>query len=194
MTKLLRLDASFRGDASVSRKLTERLVAQLSTAKTEVTTRDLSKGITPIDGAWLSAVYSPAETRTDAQNEIVAQADILLNELRDADTLVIGLPIYNFGVPAALKTWFDQLARKGETFSYSENGPKGHLTGKKAYVALSSDGTELGGPVDFATAWVRHMLGFFGITDVTFVAADKIMMGADEAMARAESAIDQIAA
>lgn len=173
MTKLLRLDASFRGDASVSRKLTERLVAQLSTEKTEVTTRDLSKGITPIDGAWLSAVYSPAETRTDAQNEIVAQADILLNELRDADTLVIGLPIYNFGVPAALKTWFDQLARKGETFSYSENGPKGHLTGKKAYVALSSDGTELGGPVDFATAWVRHMLGFFGITDVTFVPPTK---------------------
>jgi FMN-dependent NADH-azoreductase len=194
MTKLLRLDASFRGDASVSRKLTDRLVAQVSTPDTQVTTRDLTKDRKPIDGAWLAAVYTPTDARTDAQAEIAAEADVLLNELRDADTLIIGLPIYNFGVPVGLKTWFDVLARRGETFVYTEQGAKGLLSGKKAYVALSSDGTELGGPVDFASGWVRHMLGFFGIDDVTFVAADKIAFNADEAMTRAETAINAIAA
>lgn len=194
MTKLLRLDASIRGDASISRSLTDRLVAQLSTAKTQITNRDLTEGLTPIDGAWLAAVYTPEAARSAAQAEIAAQADALLNELRDADTLVIGLPIYNFGVPVGLKMWFDILARRGETFVYTDKGAKGLLTGKKAYVALSSDGTELGGPVDFASGWVRHMLGFFGIDDVTFVAADKIAFNADEAMTRAETAINAIAA
>ncbi|MCB1406011.1 MAG: NAD(P)H-dependent oxidoreductase [Rhodobacteraceae bacterium] len=194
MNTLLRLDASIRGDASISRRLTDRLVAQLATPDTRVMSRDLSQGLTPIDGGWLSAIFSPAETRTDDQALIVAQADALLAELRAADTVVIGLPIYNFGVPATLKTWFDMLARKGETFTYTEQGPKGLLTGKRAFVALSSDGTELGGPIDFASGYVRHMLGFFGITDVTFVAADKMLFGADAAMERAETAIDQIAA
>jgi len=194
MTNLLRIDASIRGDASVSRRLTDRLVARLITEETQVTSRDISKGLPAFDGGWLAAVFSPAETRTEEQKAIVAQADQLLTELRNADTLVIGLPIYNFGVPASLKTWFDLLARKGETFVYTENGPKGLLANKKTYILLSSDGTELGGPADFASAWVRHMLGFFGITDVVFIAADKMVFGAEEVIAKAETAIDQIAA
>lgn len=194
MTNLLRLDASFRGGSSVSRRLTDRLVAQVADAATTIVTRDLSPGLPLINTEWLGAVFTPAEQRTAEQTQIAASADVLLDELRAADVLVIGLPIYNFGVPATLKAWFDQLARKGETFVYTESGPKGLMTGKKAYVALSSDGTELGGPVDFASGYVRHMLGFFGITDVTFVAADKLLFGAEAALARAETAIDQLAA
>ena len=194
MTNLLRLDASIRGAASVSRRLTDRLVAQVADAQTTIVTRDLSQGLPLINAEWLGAVFTPADKRSADQAAIAAQADALLDEVRAADVLVIGLPIYNFGVPAPLKTWFDQLARKGETFVYTETGPKGLMTGKKAYVALSSDGTELGGPVDFASGYVRHMLGFFGITDVTFVAADKLLFGADAAVARAEAAIDQLAA
>lgn len=194
MTNLLRIDASIKNGGSVSRQLTEQLVAQLSTADTKVTKRDLAKGLPQIDADWLTAVYTPHDARTPAQAKIAALADTLLNEVRAADTLVIGLPIYNFNVPAALKTWFDILARKGETFVYTETGPKGLLAGKKAFVALSSDGTELGGPVDFASGWVRHMLGFFGIDDVTFVAADKMAFDADAGMARAETAISALAA
>lgn len=194
MSRILRLDASIRGSASTSRRLTDHLVSRLSNTTTTVTTRDLSRAPTPIDGAWLAAVFTPADARTDDQARIAEHADALLAEVRAADTLVIGLPIYNFGVPATLKTWFDMLARKGETFTYTEAGPKGLLEGKKAYVALSSDGTELGGPIDFASGYVRHMLGFFGITDVHFVAADKQIFGADAAMTRAKAAIDQIAA
>lgn len=93
------------------------------------------------------------------------------------------LPIYNFGVPANLKNGFDRLARQGETFTYSETGPQGMLRGKRAFVVLSSDGTELGGPIDFASGYVRHMLNFFGTTDLTFVAADKLVFGAEEAKA-----------
>jgi len=194
MTVLLRLDASIRGEASVSRHLTDRLVAQVSADDTKIVTRDLSQGVPAIDAQWLGAVFTPAADRTPEQAEIAARADVLLQELRDADVLVIGLPIYNFGVPSNLKNWIDQLARKGETFTYTEQGPKGLMTGKKAYVALSSDGTEMGGPVDFASAYLRHILNFIGITDVTFVAADKMLFGADEAMARADDAIGRIAA
>lgn len=194
MTVLLRLDASIRGEASVSRRLTDRLIAQISTDNTQIVARDLSQGVPAIDGHWLGAVFTPAADRTPEQAKIAARADALLQELRDADVIVIGLPIYNFGVPSNLKNWFDQLARKGETFEYTEQGPKGLMTGKKAYVALSSDGTELGGPIDFASGYIRHMLTFFGIDDVTFVAADKMLFGADEAMARAEDAIGKLAA
>lgn len=194
MSVLLRLDASIRGEASVSRRVTDRLIERIAAPDTTIITRDLSQGVPAIDGSWLGAVFTPAEDRSLAQAEIATHADALLDELRGADTLVIGLPIYNFGVPANLKNWFDQLARKGETFTYTDAGPQGLLTGKKAYVVLSSDGTELGGPVDFASGYVRHMLNFFGISDVTFVAADKLVFGADEALARAEAAIERIAA
>ena len=194
MTVLLRLDASIRGEASVSRRLTDRLIARISTDDTKIVARDLSQGVPAIDGQWLGAVFTPARDRTPEQAQIAARADALLQELRDADVVVIGLPIYNFGVPSNLKNWFDQLARKGETFEYTEQGPKGLMTGKKAYVALSSDGTELGGPIDFASGYIRHMLNFFGITDVSIVAADKLVFGADEAIARAEDAIGKLAA
>ncbi len=86
--------------------------------------------------------------------------------MQAADTLVIGLPIYNFGVPAALKAWVDQVARAGVTFRYTETGPKGLLTGKRAIIAVASGGTEAGSDVDFATGYIRHVLGFIGITDV----------------------------
>jgi hypothetical protein len=108
-------------------------------------------------------------------------------ELKAADTLVIGLPIYNFGVPAALKAWVDQVARAGVTFKYSEYGPKGLLEGKRAIVAVASGGTEAGSDIDFATGYIRHVLGFIGITDVEFVTADRLMLDADGTMAKASN-------
>ncbi|MCL7463865.1 NAD(P)H-dependent oxidoreductase [Phaeovulum sp. NW3] len=196
MTNILRIDASIKSEGSVSRRLTDRIIARLTAANpaASVTERDLSQGVPQIDGAWLGAVFTPADQRNADQAAIAAKADEYLNEVRAADILVIGLPVYNFGVPAQMKAWIDQLARKGETFTYTETGPVGLLTGKRAIIALSSDGTPFGSEIDFASGYMRHILGFFGITDVEFVAADKMVFAPEETLSRAEAAVDAIAA
>jgi FMN-dependent NADH-azoreductase len=196
MTHILHLDASIKGDTSVSRKLTARIVSRLTAADpaTTVTIRDLAEGIAQIDGGWIGAVFTPDDARNEDQARIAAYADTLLDEVRAADVLVIGLPVYNFGVPAQLKSWFDQLARKGKTFTYTEKGPVGLLKGKRAIVAMSSDGTKMGSEIDFASGYVRHMLGFFGITEVEFVAADAILFAPETRVSEAEAAVDAIAA
>lgn len=196
MTNILRLDASIKPAGSISRRLTDRVLARLTAAQpaATVTSRDLATGLPVIDAAWIGAIFTPAEARSLEQAAIVAVSDTLIAELKAADVLVIGLPIYNFGTPASLKTWFDHVARKGDTFAYTEAGPQGLLTGKRAIIALSSDGTRLGSEVDFASGYVRHMLGFMGITDVEFVAADAMVFGPEEALAKAEGEIDALAA
>lgn len=196
MTSILRVDASIKGDTSVSRRLTDRLMNRLLAANpgAVVTARDLSGGVPQIDGNWIGAVFTPAEARNADQARIAAYSDALLAEVRAADILVIGLPVYNFGVPAQLKSWFDHLARKGETFHYTEAGAEGLLKGKRAIVALSSDGTKIGSPIDFASGYVRHMLGFFGITEVEFVAADAIVFDPEGTLKKAEAEVDALAA
>ena len=196
MTNILRVESSIKGEASVSRRLTDRITARLEAANpgASVTLRDLSKGVPQIDGAWIGAVFTPAEARNPEQAKIAAYSDALLAEVRAADILVIALPVYNFGVPAPLKAWIDHLARKGETFTYTEAGPQGLLKGKRAIVALSSDGTKIGSEIDFASGYLRHMLGFFGIADVEFVAADQMIFSPDATLKSAEAQIDAIAA
>lgn len=196
MTNILRVESSIKGEASVSRRLTDRITARLEAANpgANVTLRDLSKGVPQIDGAWIGAVFTPAEARNADQAKIAAYSDELLAEVRAADILVIALPVYNFGVPAPLKAWIDHLARKGETFTYTEAGPQGLLRGKRAIVALSSDGTKIGSEIDFASGYIRHMLGFFGITDVEFVAADQMVFNPDATLKSAEAQIDALAA
>lgn len=195
MTAILRVEASIKGANSVSRKLTDRVIARLLDANPDASlvSRDLSAGINAIDANWIAAVFTPAEARTQAQAEIVAYADALLAEVKAADIIVIGLPVYNFGVPSQLKSWFDQLARRGETFVYTEAGPKGLIEGKKAIIAMASDGTKKGSPVDFASGYVKHMLGFFGITDVETVAADAIAFAPDTAVPHALEAVNALA-
>ncbi len=195
MTAILRIEASIKGANSVSRKLTDRLIARLldNHPDASLVSRDLSAGIQPIDADWIAAVFTPAENRTPAQAEIVAYADELLAELKAADIVVIGLPVYNFGVPSQLKSWFDQLARRGETFVYTEAGPKGLITGKKAIIAMASDGTKQGSAVDFASGYVKHMLGFFGFADIETVAADAIAFAPDTAVPQALEAVNALA-
>lgn len=196
MTHILRIDATIKPEGSVSRRLTDRILSRLGAAHpgATVTLRDLSKGVPAIDGDWISAVFTPAAARNPEQARIAAYSDTLLAEVRAADILVIALPVYNFGVPAQLKSWFDHLARKGETFRYTEAGPEGLLKGKRAIVAMSSDGTRLGSAVDFASGYVRHMLGFFGITEIEFVAADAMVFAPEETLRKAEEQVDALAA
>lgn len=196
MTHILRIDASIKSEGSVSRRLTDRVMDRLLAAHAgaTVTVRDLSAGVPQIDGAWLGAVYSPAESRSAEQAAIAAEADAMLAEVQAADVLVIGLPVYNFSAPAQLKSWIDNLARNGVTFRYTETGPEGLLKGKRAIVVFSSDGTKMGSDIDFASGWVKHMLGFFGITDVQFVAADAIVFDSEGTLKKAEAEVDALAA
>lgn len=193
---ILHIDSAITAQASVSRKLTADIVARLTAAHPDatVTRRDLSEGIPAIDTDWFQAVRVGTETPTPAQQTRLDTANGILAEVQAADTLVIGLPVYNFTLPAQLKSWLDHLARAGVTFRYTAEGPQGLLTGKRAIVAYTAAGTPFGSDLDHASGYLRHMLGFMGITDVTFVPADGLAMDRDAGMARAQQALDGIAA
>jgi FMN-dependent NADH-azoreductase len=190
---ILRIDASARRTGSVTRDLADRVVARLAPRK--VIHRDLAAEPVPqIDEGWVAASFTPAEARSADQRAALALSDSLLAEIEAADTLVIGLPIYNFGVPAALKAWVDQVARAGRSFRYTAEGPVGLLQGKRAVVVVASGGVEAGSGSDFATGYIRHVLGFIGIDAVEIVTADRIVADPDAARARADDRIARLAA
>ena len=192
--KILRIDASARFEGSVSRDLNDRIIERLSAqGPIEIVTRDLARSDLPLlDAAWIASNFTPAAERTPEQVETLRLSDSLVDEIRAADMLLIGLPIYNFGVPTAFKAWIDLIARAGVTFAYSESGPKGLLDGKRAIVTVASGGTEMGSDIDFATGYVRHVLGFIGITDVVFIAADRLALDAEGTIEKARRAIDSL--
>lgn len=192
MTSILRIDSSPRKDASVSRDLADRVVARLT--PTQVATRDITGGLPAVDEDWIGANFTAAQDRSDAQRAKLAQSDDLVAELQDADVIVISLPIWNFGIPSTLKAWVDQVARAGVTFRYTAEGPVGLLDGKRAVLAIASGGTEVGSEIDFATDYMKHVLGFIGIHDVNVVAADRLMVDADASHAKAEAEIARLAA
>ena len=189
---VLHIDSSARAENSVTRSLSAEITAQLSPA--QVIRRDLATPLPLLDEAWVNANFTPADQRTPEQQALLAQSDSLIDELKQADTVVIGTPIYNFSVPSTLKAWIDLVARVGVTFRYSETGPEGLLTGKRAIIAVASGGTQAGSDIDFATTYLRHVLGFIGITEVELVAADQLAQDADGSMARAKSALAALAA
>ncbi len=188
---VLRVDASGRKSGSVTRQLTDRLIAGLAERHDEllVTTRDVAEGIPFVDAAWIGANGTDPDARDAAQSQALAGSDALVREVQAADVLVIATPIYNFGVPASLKAWIDQIARARLTFRYTENGPVGLLTGKKAYIVVASGGTPVGSEIDFATPWLKFVLGFIGITDVEVVAAERLMARGEAARTSAEARI-----
>jgi FMN-dependent NADH-azoreductase len=171
--KILQIKSSvFNGNGQSSR-LADEFVARLREQHPDVklNQRDLVADPVPhLDGARAGAFFAKPEERTPEQRAVIAYSDALIDELRRADVLVLGLPMYNFGVPSQLKAWFDHLARAGETFKYTEKGPVGLLTGKKAYVFAARGG--LYGDNHSQSEFVRQFLGFIGITDVEFVYAE----------------------
>lgn len=183
---VLKVLASPRGDQSVSRQLADKVVEKL--APNTLVTRDVSDGVPVVDGAWIGAAFGGED-----KSPLVTSEE-LVAEVQAADHIVIATPIWNFGVPAALKAWVDQIARAGITFKYSETGPVGLLEGKRATIIISSGGTESGSEIDFATPYLKHVLGFIGIHEVDVVAADRLMVDAEASMAKAHAAIDAIAA
>ncbi|MGR3760831.1 FMN-dependent NADH-azoreductase [Roseobacteraceae bacterium NS-SX3] len=193
MTKtVLHIDASARTEGSVTRDLTARITQRLNAGR--VIRRDLATPLPLLTGDWVGANFTPAEQRSEAQRDLLAQSDELVEELKAADTIVIGAPVYNFSVPASLKAWIDLAARAGLTFRYTDSGPVGLLEGKRAIIAMASGGTQAGSDIDFATTYLRHMLGFLGITDVEIVAADALALDAEGTLARARDEIEALAA
>ncbi|MFD1882641.1 FMN-dependent NADH-azoreductase [Paracoccus pacificus] len=194
--KILQIDSAITAENSVSRKLTSDIVAKLKLANSnaEVTYRDLNQGVPAIDTEWFQAVRLAPTNPTPDQQKLIDVSNAYLKEVQDADVLVIGSPIYNFAIPAQLKNWLDQIARAGLSFRYTEAGPEGLLKGKRAIIAYSAAGTPLGSDLDFASGYLRHMLGFFGITNVEFVAADRLAFDRDAGLARAQDALELLAA
>jgi len=193
---ILRIDSSMRHTGSVTRALTDKLAGHLRAASpaARIIHRDLANGVALVDEAWIGANFTDPADRDSAQRAALARSDELVAGIKAADTLIIGLPIYNFGVPAALKAWIDMVARARETFRYAETGPEGLMTGKRALIVVASGGVPVGSAVDFATPYLRHALAFMGITDVEFIAADQLMADADTAISSAEDRIAQVAA
>ena len=187
MNTILVIDSAVSGEASVSKTLVREAVAALTTATpARVIHRDLGRDPVPhLTEATVAGVR--AEASSDTERAARALSDELIAELRAADTIVIGAPMYNFSVATGLRSWFDHVLRAGETFSYSEAGPQGLLTGKRVIVIESRGGLYSEGPaqaIDFQEPYLRHLLGFMGLKDVTFVHAEKIGYGPE---ARAEA-------
>lgn len=191
--KILRIDASMRKNGSYSRTLSTKLIAQLKDqASSNVKERDLADGIPIINEAWIEANFTDVAERTAEQRSVLTFSDALISELTATDILVIGLPIYNFNVPAAFKAWIDQVARAKVTFRYGDNGPEGLLENKKAYVIISSGGTQLGSELDFVSDYIHHVLGFIGIKDVTIIDSSGIGRNEEKVIADAHAIIEGI--
>jgi FMN-dependent NADH-azoreductase len=199
MKTLLMVNSSPRSN-SVSRKLTRHFANEWKAKNSNgrIVDRDLSDGAVPfLNEAWIEAAYTPEVQRTESQRGLLRLSDTLIDEVMDADVILLGVPMHNFSIPAAFKAWIDQIARAGKTFSYGDQGPKGLVpAGKKVIIVLSRGGIVIPevapGGDDLQVAYLRKILGFLGLTDVTFVHADRQGMGAEAAKLSAESAIQYV--
>jgi FMN-dependent NADH-azoreductase len=182
--KVLEISASGRRSDSVSRMLTAELIEALEIREGEIDVlrRDLSDGVSLVDESWIGANFTAEEERSAEQHDVLRESDAFVAELQAADVIVIGAPIYNFGIPAALKAWVDMIARARLTFRYTATGPEGLLTGKKAYIVIASGGVPVDSAVDFATPYLRQALKFVGVTDVDVIAADQLNSRAEESI------------
>jgi len=200
MQTLLHLKTSLFSDNGQSSQLAARYVAQWRAANPQgrVIERDLARDPVPhLTAERFGAFLAKAEDRTPEQQAAAGYSDALVAELQAADTIVLGLPLYNFGVPSTLKAYFDHVARAGLTFRYSEKGPVGLLVGKRALVFAARGGLHVGTPRDTQTGFVRDFLNFLGIADVEFVYAEGLAMGEApkaEALAQAHRAIEALSA
>ena len=198
MKTLLQIRSSIFSNDGQSSRLAERFVARwrASNPGGKVIVRDLAKEPLPhLDAARFGAFLTKPEERTPAQQAVVDYSDALIGELKRADVVVLGLPMYNFGVPSTLKAYFDHVARVGETFKYTEKGPVGQLTGKKVYVFAARGGMYAGTPNDTQTPFIRIFLSFLGMSDIEFVYAEGLAISEaskQHSLARAEAVIDAL--
>jgi FMN-dependent NADH-azoreductase len=197
---ILQVNGSARATGSNSTRLADAITARLSSQQPDarLVLRDLATNPHPVlDAAALAALSTPAAERTPGQAARVALDDTLIAEVQAADVIVLGVPMYNFGIPAQLKAWIDAIARAGVTFRYTEQGPEGLLPGKKVYVGLARGGLYRDTPADSQVPYLRNVLGFLGLEDIEFVYAEGLNMGpesARKALREAEAHIEKLVA
>jgi FMN-dependent NADH-azoreductase len=201
MTTLLQINASINNGNGQSSQLAQQFVAafQQREPSARLVVRDVAAAdpVPHLDSARFGAFITPPDQRNAAQQAVVAYSDVLIDEIRRADVIVLGLPMYNFGVPSQLKAYFDHIARAGVTFRYTDQGPVGLLTGKRAYVVAARGGQYAGTPLDTQSHYVRDFLRFVGITQVEFIYAEGLALGAHSRatnLARAAAEIARLAA
>jgi FMN-dependent NADH-azoreductase len=197
MTTILQINSAARSQGAQStlllNELTEKL--QQSNPGAHVVVRNLQAAPLPhLDDAILGAFFTPADQRTPEQAAISARSEALIAELQAADIIVLGAPMYNFGISSQLKTYFDFIARAGISFQYTANGSEGFITGKKVFVVTARGGKYVGTPDDSHTPYLESFLDFLGMTDATFIYAEGLAMGPDVASASLAGARAAIAA
>ena len=196
--KILHLISSPRGAASFSIKLGNAVVEKLTAANPESSVKTHNLVATPfphLEEVHLNSFYTPLENHTPELTEAIRHSNEAIAEVQDADVIVIGVPMYNFGIHSTLKAWIDHVARAGQTFRYGENGPEGLVKGKKVYLAISSGGVYSEGPMkayDFTESYLRAVLGFLGMVDITAFRVEGVNMP-DLKESALENAISKIA-
>jgi len=193
MTTLLQINASINNGNGQSSQLAKQFVAAFkqSHPDAKVVVRDVAatEPVPHLNAERFGAFITKPEERSPAQHAVVEYSDTLINELKQADVIVLGLPMYNFGVPSQLKAYFDHVARAGVTFKYTEKGPVGQLTGKKVYVFAARGGMYVGTPMDTQTSYVRDFLRFLGMADVEFVYAEGLAISPESREASLAKAV-----
>ena len=201
MTTLLQINASLNNGNGQSSQLANQFVAAYRRRYpgAKIVKRDVAAAepVPHLNAERFGSFITKPEERSAAQHAVVAYSDTLINELRQADVIVLGLPMYNFGLPSQLKAYFDHIARAGVTFKYTEKGPVGQLTGKKVYVFAARGGVYVGTPLDTQTSYVRDFLRFLGMDDVEFVYAEGLAISPESkeaGLARAAAEIERLVA
>jgi len=201
MKKILNIITSIKGEDSFSTKLSSAIIEKLqeTNLESEVYTRDLAKNPLPyLEAVHFTSFNTPDEARTAVQREALQFSDEAVKELFDADVIVIGIGLYNFGIPSTLKSWVDHIARAGVTFSYADGYPKGLVVNKKVYLAIASGGVYTKGPMleyDFTENYLRKALGFLGLTDITVFRVEGTMVPqlAEDAFPKVLNTIEEFA-
>jgi FMN-dependent NADH-azoreductase len=173
---VLQVNSSSRFEGSISRQVVGLVAEELFArdSKNTLIDRDLTTGVDFISEAWIGANFTRENERSAAQDEVLSFSHELVDDVVAAQHIVIGAPMYNFSIPAMLKAWFDQIARAKLTFEYTDTGPRGLVEDKRAYVVIASGGVTVGSEYDFSSNYLKQVLGFIGITDVTIIDANQI--------------------
>ena len=191
--KIYQIDCSARKKGSASRELAKKLLDKIKKPEDKVIYRDLDDEMLFVAGLTESGMSMPENERTEHHKKMFELSDKLVKELKDSDIIIISAPIYNFGPPATLKAWSDLTARVKSTFKYSPDGKQiGLLENKKVYLIITSGGTRVGSKDDYLTPWLKHVLNFFGITNIQIISADQMSIDYEGSVKKAEEQINKI--
>ena len=191
--KIYQIDCSAKKKGSVSRNLAKKLLNKIKKSQDDIVYRNLDEEMLFVAGLTESGMSIPENERTEHHKKMFELSDKLVKELKDSDIIIISTPIYNFGPPATLKAWSDLTARVKSTFKYSPDGKQiGLLENKKVYLIITSGGTRVGSKDDYLTPWLKHVLNFFGITNIQIISADQMSIDYEGSIRKAEEEINKI--